>query len=59
VRPNHKGRGNKRKGNPPTESNLEARIRAEGRGNPNQGEEEEKRRTIERDTSEHETHETT
>jgi hypothetical protein len=38
VRPNHKGRGNKRQGKPPTGSNLKSKSREEGRGNPNKGE---------------------
>jgi hypothetical protein len=59
VRPNYKGRGNKRQGKPPTGSNPEARNRAEGRGNPKQGEEEEKKRTKAREINEQETHETT
>jgi hypothetical protein len=59
LRSNHKGRGNKRQGKPPTGSNLEARNKKKGRGNHNQGEEEEKKRTKARETSKHETHETT
>jgi hypothetical protein len=57
VRPNHKGKGNRRQGKPPTRSNPEARSRAEGRGNPNQGEEGGKERTKSRETGEHATHE--
>jgi len=37
VRPNYKGKGNRRQGKPPTMSNLKARNRAEGWGNPKQG----------------------
>jgi hypothetical protein len=39
VKPNHKGRGNKRQRKAPTGGNLKARLRIEGRGRPNQGEE--------------------
>jgi hypothetical protein len=59
VRPNHKSRGNKRQGKPPTGSNPEARNRAEGRGSPNQGEEGGKEKMKARETSEHATHENT
>jgi hypothetical protein len=39
VKPDHKIKGNKRQGKAPTRRNLEAKIRTEGRGRPNQGEE--------------------
>ena len=58
MRTNQKGRGNKRQGNPPTGSNIEARNKKKGRGKHNQGEEEEKKRTKSTETSKHETHET-
>jgi hypothetical protein len=57
VRPNHKGRGNRRQGKPPTGRNPESRSREEGRGNPNQGEEDGKERTKARETSQQATHE--
>jgi hypothetical protein len=57
VKPNHKSRGNKRQGKAPTRSNLEARIRTEGRDRPNQGEEGGKEKTKAREASEQETHE--
>jgi hypothetical protein len=59
VKPNHKSRGNKRQGKAPTGSNLEARIRTEGRGRPNQGEEGGKEKMKAKEASEQATHENT
>jgi hypothetical protein len=59
VKPNHKSRGNKRKGKAPIGSNPEDRIRTKGRGRPNQGEEGVKEKMKAMETSEQETHENT
>jgi hypothetical protein len=59
VKPNHKGRGNKRQGKAPTGSNPEARLRTEGRGRPNQGEEGGTEKMKDKDVREHTTQENT
>jgi hypothetical protein len=59
VKPNHKSRGNKRQGKAPIGSNPEARLRIEGRGRPNQGEEGGKEKMKDKEASEHTTQENT
>jgi hypothetical protein len=57
VKPNHKCKGNKRQGKAPTGSNPKARIRTEGRGRPNQGEEGGKEKMKAKEASEQANHE--
>jgi hypothetical protein len=59
VKPNHKIRGNKRQGKAPIGSNPESRIRKEGRGKSNQGEEGGKEKMKDKEASEQATHENT
>lgn len=52
MKPNHKRRGNKIQGKAPIGSNPKDRIRKEGRGGPNQGEEGGKENMKSRETNE-------